>query len=588
MRLPKSAIQRLRPIAQRVWPYALLMVTLWVVRYWHSAAFGFYEDDLTHLPRAAAMSLGEVFAFAFDPARIANLYGQGHPLHYTFIYLLTNLGWRLGGIQGPYWLGFCVQAVNLCLFYALLRRIHSQALGVLGGLAYVLYSADTTQAYLTYSLGLHPSLTLLLLAGHAYLSGKKWLSYPLAGAILLTYETPFTVFLALPLLNLRPPRKSLRDLALHVLIVGLMLAVMIVWRKEVGDDRVGGLDLRQAVTLPIVHMIQGPLVSLGTYLYRPLQTLQSLDPEVAAVAILGFGLSSSLLYRLELGMPPELSESLRCSREGLRHAWRSIVGWKTLWIGLPHQVRSLLRILAAGLVMLALAYPLTYTVRAYAISGRDTRVHSAGVVGAALALGSFLLLVLWLARTIRWRRWVSLVIGAWMGLLAGYGFVIQRDYQAAWLNQQRFWSNLVTQIPDARDGTVVLVEPGPLGDVRQIGANTWNLIYVLEQLYAFPPDWDQPPRVMRLEPDWMEYILSGDGSLRLDWRTVLTPSDVWGEIEGKDVILFLDEGGELVRQSGPMDIAGQMTSLMTAEERGEPPYPHRLLYDLLIRNTSPD
>src|SRR4030042_2325801 len=155
MRLPKSAIQRLRPIAQRVWPYALLMVTLWVVRYWHSAAFGFYEDDLTHLPRAAAMSLGEVFAFAFDPARIANLYGQGHPLHYTFIYLLTNLGWRLGGIQGPYWLGFCVQAVNLCLFYALLRRIHSQALGVLGGLAYVLYSADTTQAYLTYSLGLH-------------------------------------------------------------------------------------------------------------------------------------------------------------------------------------------------------------------------------------------------------------------------------------------------------------------------------------------------------------------------------------------------------------------------------------------------
>jgi hypothetical protein len=63
---------------------------------------------------------------------------------------------------------------------------------------------------------------------------------------------------------------------------------------------------------------------------------------------------------------------------------------------------------------------------------------------------------------------------------------------------------------------------------------------------------------------------------------------VWGEIEGKDVILFLDEGGVLVRQSGPMDIAGQMTSLMTTNERGEPPYPHRLLYDLLITETRPE
>jgi hypothetical protein len=565
-----------------------LIFTLWVVRYWHSADFGFYEDDLTHLPTAAAMSWSEVIAFAFDPSRIANLLGQGHPLHYTFIYLLTNLGWRLGGIHGLYWLGFCIEAANICLFYALLKRIGSQALGALGGLAYALYSADTTQAYLTYSLGLHPSLTLLLMAGHAYLSGKKWLSYPLAGAMLLTYETPFTVFLAFPLLNLRRQRKPLSDLMLHVLIVGLMLVAMVVWRTGVGDDRVGGLDLQQAVTVPIVHMIQGTLVSLGTYLYRPLQTLKSLDLEVAAVTILGFGLFSSLLYQLELGMPHELSESLRSSRVGLRHAWRSIAGWKKLWIGLPHEVRSLLRILAAGLVMLALAYPLTYTVRAYAISGRDTRVHSAGVVGAALALGSFLLLVLWLARTTRWRQWLNLGIGAWLGILAGYGFVIQRDYQAAWLNQQHFWSDLVIQIPDARDGTVVLVEPGPLGDVRQIGANTWNLVYVLEQLYEFPPDWDRSPRVVRLEPDWREHIFSGDGWLQLDWRTVLTPSDVWGEIEGKDVILFLDQGGVLVRQSGPMDIAGQSTSLMTTKERGEPPYPRRLLYDLLIRKKWPD
>jgi hypothetical protein len=31
-----------------------------------------------------------------------------------------------------------------------------------------------------------------------------------------------------------------------------------------------------------------------------------------------------------------------------------------------------------------------------------------------------------------------------------------------------------------------------------------------------------------------------------------------------------------------MDLAGQMTSLMTTDVRGEPPYARRLLYDLMI------
>jgi len=89
-------------------------------------------------------------------------------------------------------------------------------------------------------------------------------------------------------------------------------------------------------------------------------------------------------------------------------------------------------------------------------------------------------------------------------------------------------------------------------------------------------------------PDWRETILSGEGPLQLDWRSVYAAPFAWGEVEGKDVILFLDEGGVLVRQSGPMDIAGQMTSLMTTDVRGEPPYAHRLLYDLMIRPEGAD
>jgi hypothetical protein len=232
--------------------------------------------------------------------------------------------------------------------------------------------------------------------------------------------------------------------------------------------------------------------------------------------------------------------------------------------------------------MIILAYPLTFTVRAYAIDGRDTRVHFAAAAGGAL-LAALLLGAVWDVLRHKGRgRPGAVLIAFWLALLVGFGQVIQQDYRQGWVSQRRFWSFLVAQIPDVRAGTVVLVEPRPLGDVTQIGANTWNLPRVLDQLYEFPGEWSTPPRVIRLQPDWRDHILSGEGPLSLSWLSVLSPEFIWGEVEGKDVILFLEEGGVLVRQSGPMDLAGQMTSLMTTDVRGEPPYARRLLYDLMI------
>ena len=97
----RAVNERLRSLVERIWPIVLLVALLWVVRYWHSSEFGLYEADLTHLPSAVVMSLQEVLAFAFDAERILTLQGQGHPLHYTFIYPLTNLGWRFADINGP-------------------------------------------------------------------------------------------------------------------------------------------------------------------------------------------------------------------------------------------------------------------------------------------------------------------------------------------------------------------------------------------------------------------------------------------------------------------------------------------------------
>ena len=125
--------------------------------------------------------------------------------------------------------------------------------------------------------------------------------------------------------------------------------------------------------------------------------------------------------------------------------------------------------------MLVLAYPLTFTVRAYAITGRDTRVHAAGVLGAGLFYGSIMIAGLILAKRRPFRLGVAVLIAVWAGMMTGFGLDVQRDYVRAWDLQQAFWARLVTLLPDVTDGTVVLVDPDVLEDTRQIGANYWNM-----------------------------------------------------------------------------------------------------------------
>ena len=554
----------------------LLVGLLWVVRYWQSAAFGLYEDDLTHLPTAAAMTLSEVFSFAFNPERILNLHGQGHPLHYTFIYPLTNLGWRIADINGPYWIGFAIEALNVVLIFALLRRLHSQAYAVLGGLAYVLYSADTTQAFLTYSLGLHPSLTMFLLAAHSYLSNKRWLAFLLVTLTLFTYESPFTVFFAFPLVVAIANRRWSRAQTVDLLIIAIILVGVVLLRIVVGDDRVGNLSYWEALSIPIVHMIEGPPVSLGTYLYRPFQTVQALNLEITAAIVLASGLFALVISRLNLETPKrELREALGSLRNKSNR-------FSSAWESLPNEVRQLILLGLSGLIMMVLAYPLTFTVRAYAISGRDTRVHAAGVIGAAFLLGAVMLLILWIADSYQRKRVAVLLLAVWLGLMAGFGFVIQRDYRLAWTYQQEFWSDLVQLVPDVEDGTVILVDPGGLTDTRHIGANYWNLPRVLEQLYVFPGDWDRPPRVYRLTENWKDGIITSDGVLALDASTVFAPPSTLGMADPANAILITTDDGKPNRVQAPIGIGDQIIEFMTSSRMNEPQFAHGFLYRYLI------
>ena len=541
----------------------LLMALFWFVRYWHSRQFGLYEDDLTIIPDAFQRSFGSLTRFIL--AYVAHLSGHARPLSDSFVYLFSWLGWQFAGLWGPYLMGYAITAINIVLFYWLIRRVADRPLALLTGIAFVLYAADTTQAFLSLSLSLQPAVLLILLAMHSFLSNRRVLSYALAFVVLFSYELPFVLFVSAPLFTPVWNKRLLKELLLHTLILAFMLGGIYGLRSYIGEGRVAGLTLKELVTTPLLHMIQGPLVNLGTLVLRPIQALQSLNGEIALAILVVFAVLVVVLWRLEV--QPGLS---------LRSAWRNIRSHESL----PEPMKALGRMAVIGVMLLVLAYPLTFTVRAYAISGRDTRVHAAGAAGAALLAGCGAYFLLMLARD-RWRWVMNILLAFFFALMAGYGLVIQSDYVRAWQLQKQFWTALLPLIPDAGDGTVILVDRAALTDTRQIGANYWNLPRVLRQLYDFPAGMQAVPVVHRLETGWENALAGADGRMQVDATTTYSVPDYYGEFDPDKVILIQAENGQLVRRE-VITLNDKEYSLKPLSSPLLPNLPHGFLYSLLI------
>ena len=547
-----------------------LAVIFWASRYFFSSRFGLYEDDLTRIPSAFSMNLSEIWNhWCFLMTR----YFANRPLHEGFIYTLSWLGWQINGLQGAYWIGYSITVVNIGLFYFLLRRLHSRYLGLLGGLAYALFSADTTQAYLTMSLGGQLSNTLLLAAFHVYLFGPKWISYVLVYPIILfAYETPFLVFMAAPVLDVTRNRKSIwRDLFIHTCILFVMLLSSFVMRYAQGGGISFEMSYRETVEIALKHIIQGPLVAMGTYLLRPYQALKMLNPDVGIVSSASFLVLVAYLWIVKSPDsldPRQILDAVRLRRISVLNV----------------QMRNLLQLSLAGLIMLLLAYPMTFTTRLTAISGRTTRGHLAGVSGASMLLAVFSYVIVALFAHYRREKVAIALLSGWFALLVGFGIVVQLDYVRAWQNQKDFWTELLPLIPDADSGTAILVQPEGLEDVLQIGANTWNLSRVLDQLYNFPLETSLVPRVYRLLPDWKNKIALDDTHFQINGETVTAPPDNYNLIQSDKVILISTTGGSMKRVDGPFEINGTLYPLKPQTGPVMSNLPRGVLYSLLVHS----
>ena len=549
----------------------LLAVTIWAARYARSAEFGLYEDDYTYTPRALAMGWGDLAKEVAGSFNIAANHGK--LLHTPVILTLNFLGGKLNGLQGVYWVGFAICVLNAWLFYWLLRRVGPPLFALIGGLAYSLYSADTTQALLTNALGLQTSLTFLLLAFHSYLSGRKWVAYGLAGLILISYEVPFPVFLGAPLLAgfLQPEGRPAgwKEWVRHAAILAGMLLLAALIRRLAGESRVAGLDLETIVRTPLTQMVLGTWTSLKLFLLRnPVRALTNRQ-----VWQIGWMVGLLILHGAALW----LASSRRGAGEPEAIPQKAELDIK----------QELMRLLT-GVALLALAYALAFTIPATEADGRDSRVHLAAVVGTAWLVGWGGTLLLNLVRAYGGRLAGALrlagiaILAAFFALQVGYGALIQRDYAASWQYQRQFWTQLLPLITDMEDGDIILVEPSVTRATGQIGVITWNTPRVLQQIYRFPAEWQALPRVYRLEGGWEQRLISPEGLVQINQNTLFIPESMYVDVESEQVIFIEVQDERLVRHNAPLLLNGTQYPVKQQVPTAGQPFAPGELYHLMI------
>ncbi len=571
--------------ASRSWDRSLVLellvlaLTIWVAHYFHFGSLGLYEDDYSHTSPALGWGFRDLVNSSVGELAVWDL---GRPLGFILGPLLAFVGAQLGGLRAMYIIAYLVQATNGVLFYFLMRRIGRGNVALIGALIFALFPADTTHTFLMHAFGLHTSLTFLLAATHSYLSGRKTLAYGLSVACLLIYESPYAVFLAVPLLCEPWDRKFVKELRRHVFVwVAILLAVVAI-RAALGEGRIEDLgSSASSLVVTGLHIIAamgiGPATSLAMFWQGPSWTLLHWNRELTFVFVGCLIMFAWVLWRSRSGfLESEIPGSFQVRPlSGGREARRCT-------ISRPQTAR----LLVTSLVMLGLAYAFSFThYPPTATYGRLTSVHLAAAFGGALLFACLVSLFLSLAASRQLGAGAIVLVAAYLSWVTAYRVSIQQDFVRAWDNERRFWSSVVQQVPDLADGTIILVTKADLPTTHFIATNSWADPIVLEQVFRFPDDWQRPPRLFVVQGNWTKSVVrEGD---QLQWQVPAATWDThWEALPDSNVVLLTMENGTLVRQFDDIQMHRLTLHLKPLFPNAGSALPRGALYPLLICATN--
>jgi hypothetical protein len=199
---------------------------------------------------------------------------QGRPLNFFLPQFFSFIATQLGGVHVAYLIAFSVGTVNAFLVYILLKKLNSEIIAVTATLTFCLffrpYNAHLFNARISpANLADFPVDRKSLLPFGAMNPG-----IPDHSGTLLTYESPFIVFFAVPLLvqNWDRPlvRELIRHLTIAVEITLVGVAIRIYLREERITEITDSVSAARIVAKIAAAVFVGPLVSL-VFVYGPIR-----------------------------------------------------------------------------------------------------------------------------------------------------------------------------------------------------------------------------------------------------------------------------------------------------------------------------
>ena len=559
---------------------ACLALTIWVAHFFHFRDFGFYEDDYAYIYPANGWNMSDLLD---RPAFVFSTWPQGRPIGYFLPQFFSIIGSKLGGVNIVYLIAFFIITINAFLFYNLLKRVFQETIAFIGALAFCLFPADTTHTFLMHALGLHTSITFLLIASHYYLSGKRVLPYLMILCALLTYESPFMVFLGIPLLKRKIKWDHLfrKELIRHIAILaGIMLFVVVI-RASLGEGRVAemGTSIFNFVKLPIkigASIFIGPAISLSLFFHGPIRTLFHWNWQLSIVYVASLGVFIWVLYQLTIDAFNE--------KHDYKIAFRSRIFTYKGTVQIPSCFSGIAKLFLVGVIMLCLAYVLSFThFPPIALYGRSSSVHLASSVGGSIIFACVCSVFLSVAHAYRIKNYATIFLALYLSLVVAYRFSIQLDFKQAWQNQRAFWTSAIKNSPDMTNETVIFVLDHNLPKTRYILTNSWADPIILQRIFQFPSSWESPPRLFVVKNDWTYHLIrEGD---KFKWEVPLWESH-WEVLPDSNLILLEMDHGTLVRRSGSININGQELELKPMPTDVKLNFAKKPLYNYLVGKTS--
>ncbi len=550
-----------------------VVIALWLVYFRAMPHLGLYNDDYYNVGYPASLPFGQVW---HQCAAWLMAWPNGRPLGAVVSWLAAYILVHVGGIHAIYLLPFIVVALNSYLIHKIVSGITTPLAGFIAAIAYAISPVDTVRLQYTgaafYQTAIALTLAALILYGH----GKHVAAYAILFCSLLFHECAILGFLAAPILTVSRRRLLPEMVKNAFIVIGIVISDLFVRSRWMNESRSQAMvaDARNVLYRSLKSATVGPMTHLQLMGTRTIQSLtRPLRAEVAGT-LLALIVLLGICFILILGV-----SNVASGRWKVKTILSALSGERQ---PAPELLAGYVRVFCAGLIIFDLNYLVFFLDPYYPASetaGMVALVHTAAGVGLAFCIAACGMLFIAGLRLLKLPFVGFAMIVLSLGGFGAWGSLIRAQYEESWRNQQLFWENITTIVPDAVNGTLIVVEaakPLDLPFTWIMPSHSWADTVVPRMLYR--TSWTDPPMLYVLPPSWRGNVQNRSGNLYwMRLPSVVPPG--WEALPQGNMVVILANDGVLTRLQGSLDIPAGVIHLKPPPITRFPP----ILSDGIVR-----